>query len=115
MGIYPWLGRRSLGWDWALSYEEAGRDDPYGNFWLICGMSWRTASATNFRASSSLPRATGTLNRIKAPAVLRDVRPLTRIAQGGVFTPSVAEQIVLLEAMGREKDCARIDALRARL
>ncbi|MCB2098109.1 MAG: hypothetical protein KDE05_10785 [Parvularculaceae bacterium] len=53
--------------------------------------------------------------QMKVRDAWRDVRPLTRIAQGGVFTPSVAEQIALLEAMGREKDCARIDALRARL
>lgn len=45
----------------------------------------------------------------------REVRPLTREARGGVFTPSVAEQIALLEAMGRDKDRARIAALRARL
>ena len=43
------------------------------------------------------------------------VWPLTRIAQGAVFTPSVAEQIVLLEAMDREKDRIRIAALRALL
>lgn len=45
----------------------------------------------------------------------RPVAPLTRIARGGVFTPSVAEQIALLEAMGRDKDAARIAALTARL
>ncbi len=42
----------------------------------------------------------------------RAVAPLTREARGRVFTPSVAEQIALLEAMGREKDGARADALR---
>ncbi len=41
--------------------------------------------------------------------------PLTRIARGAVFTPSAAEQIALLEAMGRDKDRLRIKALRARL
>lgn len=45
----------------------------------------------------------------------RKVTPLTRVAHGDVFTPSIAEQIVLLEAMGREKDAARISALRAAL
>ncbi len=42
----------------------------------------------------------------------RPVAPLTREARGGVFTPSVAEQIAILEAMGREKDGARAAALR---
>lgn len=41
------------------------------------------------------------------------IAPLTRVAYGDVFTPSVAEQIALLEAMGREKDAARISALHA--
>lgn len=45
----------------------------------------------------------------------RDILPLTRVAQGDVFTPSVAEQIALLEAMGREKDLRRIEALREQL
>lgn len=45
----------------------------------------------------------------------RRVWPSTREARGGVFTPSVAEQIALLKAMGREKDLPRIEALRARL
>lgn len=45
----------------------------------------------------------------------RKVAPLTRIARGPVFTPSVAEQIALLEAMARDKDAARLAALRARL
>ncbi|MEK7266934.1 MAG: hypothetical protein AAB227_12640 [Pseudomonadota bacterium] len=45
----------------------------------------------------------------------RRVEPMTRLRCGGVFTPSTAEQIALLEAMGREKDGARIAALRARL
>ncbi len=42
----------------------------------------------------------------------RAVAPLTREAHGGVFTPSIAEQIALLEAMGRDKDGARAAALR---
>lgn len=42
----------------------------------------------------------------------RAVAPLTREAKGGVFTPSVAEQIALLQAMGRDKDGPRIAALR---
>jgi hypothetical protein len=42
----------------------------------------------------------------------RGVIPLTREARGDVFAPSVAEQIALLEAMGREKDNVRIAALR---
>lgn len=43
----------------------------------------------------------------------RNVVPLTRERRGGVYTPSIAEQIELLEAMGREKDRQRIAALRA--
>lgn len=42
----------------------------------------------------------------------RAVAPLTREARGGVFTPSIAEQIALLEVMGREKDRVRRAALR---
>jgi hypothetical protein len=42
----------------------------------------------------------------------RAVTPLTREARGGVFTPSVAEQVAILEAMSREKDSARAAALR---
>ncbi len=45
----------------------------------------------------------------------RAIAPLTREARGAVFTPSVAEQIALLQAMGRPKDDARIAALTARL
>ena len=45
----------------------------------------------------------------------RAILPLTREAISGVFTPSVAEQIALLEIMARDKDRRRIDALRARL
>lgn len=45
----------------------------------------------------------------------RRVTPLTREEKNGIFTPSVAEQIALLEAMARDKDRSRIDALRARL
>ncbi len=45
----------------------------------------------------------------------RRISPLTREARGDIFTPSVAEQIALLEAMGRAKDQPRIAALRARL
>ncbi|MDZ7629591.1 MAG: hypothetical protein U5J99_14415 [Parvularculaceae bacterium] len=45
----------------------------------------------------------------------RAVLPLTREGRGGVFTPSLAEQIAILEAMDREKDRARIAALRRRL
>jgi hypothetical protein len=47
--------------------------------------------------------------------VWRAVAPLTREPRGGVFTPSVAEQIAILEAMGRDKDRTRIAALRRRL
>jgi hypothetical protein len=47
--------------------------------------------------------------------VWRPVSPLTRVWRGGVFTPSVAEQIAILEAMGRKKDLARIVALCAQL
>lgn len=43
----------------------------------------------------------------------RPAMPLTREARGNVYTPSIAEQISLLEAMGREKDKERIKALRA--
>ena len=42
----------------------------------------------------------------------RAVLPLTRDARGGVFTPSPAEQIALLDAMGRDKDRARAAALK---
>lgn len=52
---------------------------------------------------------------MKVRARWRPVCPLTREAHGAVFTPSVAEQIALLEAMGREKDIARVAALKARL
>ena len=45
----------------------------------------------------------------------RDIAPLTRVAHGDIFTPSLAEQIALLEAMGRDKDLRRIEALRDRL
>jgi len=45
----------------------------------------------------------------------RPVLPLTRERRGAVFTPSIAEQIALLEAMDRDKDRARIAALKARL
>jgi len=45
----------------------------------------------------------------------RSIAPLTRLACGAVFTPSIAEQITLLETMGREKDGARIAALKRRL
>ncbi len=51
---------------------------------------------------------------MRVRGVWRRVWPLTREAMGGVFTPSVAEQIALLEAMRRDKDKARIAALRAR-
>lgn len=44
----------------------------------------------------------------------RRIAPLTRVAHGAVFAPSVAEQIAILEAMGREKDLRRIEALRER-
>lgn len=43
----------------------------------------------------------------------RPVSPLTRVRRGVVYTPSTAEQIAILEAMGRDKDIARIKALRA--
>lgn len=49
---------------------------------------------------------------MKVRGVWRTVRPLTRVARGDVFTPSIAEQIALLEAMGRDKDRQRIAALR---
>jgi hypothetical protein len=52
---------------------------------------------------------------MKVRGFWRTVTPLTREARGAVFTPSVAEQIALLEAMGRDKDRARIAALKARL
>lgn len=45
----------------------------------------------------------------------RPVAPLTRVAHGEFFTPSVAEQIAILETMDRDKDRARIAALKARL
>ncbi len=43
----------------------------------------------------------------------RRIEPMTRFQCGAVFTPSIAEQIALLETMGREKDSTRIAALRA--
>ncbi len=52
---------------------------------------------------------------MKVRGAWRAVAPLTREARGGVFTPSVAEQMAILEAMGRDKDRARIAALRRRL
>ena len=52
---------------------------------------------------------------MKVRGAFRPVAPLTRERRGGVFTPSVAEQIAILEAMGRDKDRARIAALRAAL
>lgn len=45
----------------------------------------------------------------------RKVTPLTRVTRGAVFTPSVAEQIAILEAMDRDKDRLRAAALRALL
>lgn len=45
--------------------------------------------------------------------VWRPVVPRTREARGRWFTPAVAEQIALLEAMGRAKDGPRLAALRA--
>ena len=42
----------------------------------------------------------------------RAVAPMTREAHGGVFTPSAAEQIALLETMGRDKDRRRAALLR---
>jgi hypothetical protein len=52
---------------------------------------------------------------MKVRGCWRRVTPLTREAKNGVYTPSVAEQIALLETMARDKDRARIAALRARL
>jgi hypothetical protein len=52
---------------------------------------------------------------MKVRGCWRRIWPLTREARGGVYTPSIAEQIVLLEEMGREKDAPRIQSLRARL
>ncbi len=39
------------------------------------------------------------------------IEPKTRIDYGGVFAPAVAEQIEILEMMGRVKDRKRISAL----
>lgn len=52
---------------------------------------------------------------MKIRGAWRKIEPLTREARGEVFTPSVAEQIAILEAMDRDKDRARIAALRRRL
>lgn len=52
---------------------------------------------------------------MKVRGAWRSVSPLTREAKGGVFTASVAEQIALLQAMDRDKDRARIAALKTRL
>ncbi len=53
--------------------------------------------------------------QMKVRGEWRKVAPLTRVACGEVFTPSIAEQIALLEAMGRDKDRIRIAALHARI
>lgn len=45
----------------------------------------------------------------------RPVRLQTREQRGGCFTASIAEQIALLQAMGRPKDGERIRALQALL
>ncbi len=75
---------------------------------------FRSAVFARFDAPSLPVEAFGGFE-MKVRGVWRAVAPLTREARGGVFTPSLAEQIALLEAMGREKDKARIGALRARL
>lgn len=41
------------------------------------------------------------------------VRPKTRLAAGGVFIPSIPEQIEICRLFGREKDLARVPALEA--
>jgi len=45
----------------------------------------------------------------------RPVSPLTRVRRGDVYTPSTAEQIAILEAMARDKDRIRIEALQKAL
>lgn len=41
------------------------------------------------------------------------VRPRTRLAAGGVFIPTVSEQIDICRLFGRDKDLARLPALEA--
>jgi len=81
-----------------------------------------SAPSDQFRSAVFIRCETGPLAieafggfEMRVRGLWRPVQPLTRVARGAVFTPSLAEQIVLLEAMGREKDSIRIDALRSHL
>lgn len=75
---------------------------------------FRSAVFARFEASPLPIEAFGGFE-MSARGRWRAVAPLTRMATGAVFTPSVAEQIALLEVMDREKDRTRIAALKARL
>ena len=72
---------------------------------------FRSAVFARFEATPLAIEAFGGF-QMKVRGTWRAVAPLTREARGGVFTPSVAEQIALLLAMGRAKDGERIAALR---
>lgn len=75
---------------------------------------FRSAAFWRFESGPFAIEAMGGFE-MKVRGEWRKIRPLTRIARGDVFTPSIAEQIALLEVMGRDKDAARISALRAAL
>lgn len=75
---------------------------------------FRSAVFARFEATPLAIEAFGGFE-MKVRGAWRAVLPLTREGRGGVFTPSLAEQIAILEAMGREKDRDRIAALRRQL
>jgi hypothetical protein len=74
-------------------------------------VKFRSAVFARFEATPLPVEAFGGFE-MKIRGRWRAVLPLTREARGEVFTPSVAEQIALLQAMGRDKDGARIAALK---
>ncbi|WP_374468985.1 hypothetical protein [Phenylobacterium sp.] len=51
--------------------------------------------------------------QVMTPQGWAAVRPRTRVAVGGLFTPDLSEQIEILERFGRPKDLARVTVLRA--
>ncbi|MET0272671.1 MAG: hypothetical protein ABW360_06740 [Phenylobacterium sp.] len=51
--------------------------------------------------------------QVRGPDGWRPLRPVSRVAAGGVFIPSVAEQIDILGLFDRPKDRERAVALRA--
>lgn len=92
--------RRLLGL-WMLGKQSGANPDP----------QFRSAVFARFEETPLAIEAFGGFE-MKVRGNWRAVAPLTREACGGVFTPSVAEQIAIFEAMGRDKDRARADALR---